>query len=101
MGRSVGEKRTLRYRVETEKEKKNDDEEERAKGANLFSEKKLDLMVGAINRAEKGDRGGIDGLYKRFSRWRGRNYNSYNLPSIVKGSKYDKLRQKYHSWLYN
>ncbi|OWZ07888.1 RxLR effector protein [Phytophthora megakarya] len=100
-GPTVGEKRTLRYRVETDEEKKNDDEEERKNGANLFTADKLKLMVGAINRAERGDKGGLDSLYKRFSRWDRERYTSYNLPSILMDSKYDKLRQKYHSYLYN
>ncbi|OWZ02945.1 RxLR effector protein [Phytophthora megakarya] len=100
-GPSVSEKRTLRYRVETEEEEKNDDEEERKNGANIFTADKLKLMVGAVNRAERGDNGGLAGLYRRFSRWDRESYNSYNLPSILKDPKYDKLRQKYHSWLYN
>ncbi|OWZ12560.1 RxLR effector protein [Phytophthora megakarya] len=100
-GPTVGEKGTLRYRVETDEDEKNDNDEERKNGANMFSADKLKLMVGAVNRAERGDNGGIAGLYRRFSRWHRKSYNSYNLPSILMDPKYDKLRQKYHFWLYN
>ncbi|KAG6942576.1 hypothetical protein JG688_00018044 [Phytophthora aleatoria] len=106
MGQAIGsEKRSLRYhgnddRADEEEDEENDDGEDREGVAILFSPEKLDQMVASVKRVSNGDDGGMVMVYKRFGEWKERAFHPYNLPDVIKKSKYDKLRLAYREWLY-
>ncbi|POM63443.1 RxLR effector peptide [Phytophthora palmivora] len=96
-----GDRRSLRYHENNEHTDKDGEEnydvEERAKGVNVFSTKKLNQMVASLKRGGDKD---LEQVAKRFARWETYGYNPATAHSILDQKKYDRLRQIYRQWKY-